>query len=200
MDEMKANETAYSGERAPVAPVSAPAEASAPALRVENAQASQQASTVARIAGMLEAAKTNLPGSLGEVAAFLKRRKRVWLMTAGILIGAAALVNLSARAAEWARNSRERRQLHAMATLTPDNLFARCGAAAEDVSKEVYPLVMRTLKYQPRGGEKLVISFSRTAEEKSDWVFLSLQNENGAAIESTPEARIAALPCLDSKK
>ena len=44
------------------------------------------------------------------------------------------------------------------------------------------------------------ISFSRTAEEKSDWVFLSLQNENGAAIDSTPEARIAALPCLDSRK
>ena len=59
---------------------------------------------------------------------------------------------------------------------------------------------MRTLTYQPRGGDKLVISFSRTAEEKSDWVFLSLQNENGAAIDSTTEARIAALPCLDSKK
>jgi hypothetical protein len=83
--------------------------------------------------------------------------------------------------------------------LTPENLFARCGAASEDVSKEVYPVVMRTLTYQPRGGEKLVISFSRTAEEKSDWVFLSLQNENGAAIDNTPEARIAALPCLDSK-
>jgi hypothetical protein len=30
-------------------------------------------------------------------------------------------------------------------------------------------------------------------------VFLALQNENGAAIDNTPEARIAALPCLDSK-
>jgi hypothetical protein len=120
-------------------------------------------------------------------------------MTAGLIVGVAALVNLTARAAEWAKNARERRQLHAIATLTPENLFARCGAASEDVTKEVYPVVMRTLTYQPRGGEKLVISFSRTAEEKSDWVFLSLQNENGAAIDNTPEARIAALPCLDSK-
>jgi hypothetical protein len=111
-----------------------------------------------------------------------------------------ALVNLTARAADWAKNARERRQLHAMATLTPERLFARCGAAAEDVTREVYPVVMRTVSYQPRGGEKLVMSFSRTAEEKSDWVFLSMQDENGAATYDTTEAKIAALPCLDSKK
>jgi hypothetical protein len=196
MDEMKPKDTAYSGERAPVAPVSAPAEVSVRVAPVENA-AAQQASG---IVGLLVAAKTSLPTSLAGIAAFVKRTRRVWLMTAGIVIGVAALVNLTARAAEWAKNSRERRQLHAIATLTPENLFARCGAVASDETKEVYPVVMRTLTYQPRGGDKLVISFSRTAEEKSDWVFLSLQNENGATIDSTPEARIAALPCLDSKK
>jgi hypothetical protein len=200
MDELKPKETAYSGERAPVAPVSAPAETSAPALLLENAGTPHQAAKAGGIAGLLEVAKNKLPGSLEELAAFLKRTKRVWLMTAGILIGVAALVNLTARAAEWAKNARERRQLHAMATLTPDHLFARCGAAAEDVSKEVFPLVMRTLTYQPRGNEKLLISFSRTAEEKSDWVFLSIQKENGTAIRDTPEAKIAALPCLDSEK
>jgi hypothetical protein len=31
-------------------------------------------------------------------------------------------------------------------------------------------------------------------------VFLSMQNENGSEIYDTPEAKIAALPCLDSKK
>ena len=151
-------------------------------------------------AGLREVAKSDLPSWLAEILAFLMRTKRVWLMAAGILIGAAALANLTARAAEWAKNTRERRQLHAMATLTPERLFARCGAAAEDVTKEVYPVVMRTVSYQPRGGEKMVISFSRTAEEKSDWVFLSMQNESGGAIYDTPEAKIAALPCLDSKK
>jgi len=197
MDELKPKEAAYSGERAPDAAVSAPAEVTARVAPVENGTAeAQQASG---IAGLLEAAKTGLPTSLAGIAAFAKRTKRVWLMTAGIIIGVAALVNLTARAAEWAKNARERRQLHAIATLTPENLFARCGAAITDQTKEVYPVVMRTLTYQPRGGDKLVISFSRTAEEKSDWVFLSLQNENGAAIDSTTEARIAALPCLDSK-
>jgi hypothetical protein len=198
MDEMKPKETAYSGERAPVAPVSAPAEVGVRVAPVENAGATA-AAQASGIAGLLEAAKASLPNSLAGIAAFAKRTKRVWLMTAGIVIGVAALVNLTARAAEWAKNARERRQLHAIATLTPENLFARCGAASTDETKEVYPVVMRTLTYEPRGGEKLVISFSRTAEEKSDWVFLSLQNENGAAIDNTPEARIAALPCLDSK-
>jgi hypothetical protein len=200
MDEIKPKETAYSGEATPVAPVSAPAEMIAHALPAGNAGASQQRGQTSGIAGLVELASTNLPTSLAEFSAFLKHTKRVWLMTAGIIIGVAALVNLSARAAERAKNARERRQLHAMATLTPDRLFARCGAAAEDATKEVYPVVMRTVSYQPRGGEKLVISFSRTAEEKSDWVFLSMQNENGAVIYDTPEAKIAALPCLDSKK
>jgi len=200
MDEMKPKDTAYSGERAPVAPVSAPAEVSVRVAPVENGGATAAARQASGIAGLLVAVKTSFPTSLAGIAAFVKRTKRVWLMTAGIVIGVAALVNLTARAAEWAKNSRERRQLHAIATLTPENLFARCGAAASDETKEVYPVVMRTLTYQPRGGDKLVISFSRTAEEKSDWVFLSLQNENGAAIDNTPEARIAALPCLDSKQ
>ena len=200
MDEMKPKETAYSGERAPVAPVSAPAEVSAQALRAETAGASAEAAQATGIAGLLEVAKSNLPASLAGIAAFLKRTKRVWLMAAGIIIGVMALVNLTARAAEWAKNARERRQLHAMATLTPEHLYSRCGAAVVDETKVVYPVLMRTISYHPRGGEKLLISFSRTAEEKSDWVFLSMQNEDGAASYDTPEAKIAALPCLDSNK
>jgi hypothetical protein len=200
MDEMKPKETAYSGERAPVAPVSAPAEVNAAALPAGFAGASGAAAQSQGFAGFVEFATNNLPTTLEEFSAFLKHTKRVWLMGAGIIIAAVALVNLTARAAEWAKNARERRQLHAVATLTPDHLLARCGAAAEDMSKEVFPVVMRTITYQRGGQEKLVISFSRTAEEKSDWVFLSMQNENGAVIEDTPEAKIAALPCLDSKK
>jgi len=200
MDAMKPKENAYSGERAPVAPVSAPAEVSTQPSPMANAGAAAPAEQAPGFAGLLEVAKSNLPTSLAGIAAFLKRTKRVWLMAAGIIIGVMALVNLTARAAEWAKNARERRQLHAMATLTPDHLFARCGAAVVDETKVVYPVLMRTISYQPRGGEKLVISFSRTAEEKSDWVFLSMQDENGAASYDTPEAKIAALPCLDSKK
>jgi hypothetical protein len=200
MEEMKPTGPTYSGERAPVAPVSAPAEVPAQPAPAENTAAATQAAQTPGIGGLLEVAKSNLPTSLAEIAAFVKRTKRVWLMTVGIVIGVAALVNLSARAAEWAKNARERRQLHAIATLTPEGLFARCGPAAQDETKEVYPVVLRTLSYQPRGGEKLLMSFSRTAEEKSDWVFLSMQNESGAAIYDTPEAKIAVMPCLDSKR
>ena len=78
-------------------------------------------------------------------------------------------------------------------------MFARCGTAVLDETKVVYPVLMRTISYQPMGGEKLLVSFSRTAEEKSDWVFLSMENEDGAVYD-TPEAKIAALPCLDSMK
>jgi len=199
MDEMKPKENAYSGERAPIAPVTSPAEVSAHASSAENAGAPHQVAQSSGVAAFMELASNNLPTSLAEISAFLKRTKRVWLMAAGILIGTMALVNLTARAAEWAKNARERRQLHAMATLTPDHLFARCGTAVLDETKVVYPVLMRTISYQPRGGEKLLVSFSRTAEEKSDWVFLSLESENGAAYDTT-EAKIAALPCLDSKE
>ncbi|HXJ15416.1 MAG TPA: hypothetical protein VNH19_24350 [Candidatus Limnocylindrales bacterium] len=200
MDEMKSKDAAYSGERAPVAPMSAAAEVRVRVAPIENAGGAGPTENLSAVASILEIAKASLPGSLGQVAAFLKRTKRVWLMTAGIVIGVAGLVNLSARAAEWAKNARERRQLHAMATLTPESLFARCGAAVVDETKVVYPVLMRTISYHPRGGETLLVSFSRTAEEKSDWVFLSMQNENGTAIYDTPETKIAALPCLDSKK
>jgi hypothetical protein len=200
MDEMKPKENAYSGERAPVAPMTAPAEMSAHALPAGNVGASHATAQTSGIASLLEVAKSNLPASLAAIAAFLKRTKRVWLMAAGIVIGVAALANLSARAAEWAKNARERRQLHAVATLTPEHLYARCGAAVVDETKVVYPVLMRTISYHPRGGEKLLISFSRTAEEKSDWVFLSMQTADGAASYDTPEAKIAALPCLDSNK
>jgi len=199
MDEMKPKENAYSGERAPIAPVMSPAEVGAHASSAENAGAPHQVAQSSGISAFMELASNNLPTSLEEFSAFLKHTKRVWLMAAGILIGAMALVNLTARAAEWAKNVRERRQLHAMATLTPDHLFTRCGTAVLDETKVVYPVLMRTISYRPRGGEKLLVSFSRTAEEKSDWVFLSMENENGATYD-TPEAKIAALPCLDSKE
>jgi hypothetical protein len=200
MDEMKPKENAYSGERAPVAPVTTPAEVSAQASPAGHSESSAQVAQSSGVAGLRELARTTLPASLAEIFAFLKRTKRVWLMAAGIVIGVAALANLSARAAEWAKNARERRQLHAVATLTPEQVYARCGAAVVDETKVIYPVLMRTISYHPRGGETLLISFSRTAEEKSDWVFLSMQNEDGAASYDTPEAKIAALPCLDSKK
>ena len=109
------------------------------------------------------------------------------------------MVMLTQRASDWLKDRRERRQEQAIATVTPDRLIARCGRAIQDETKEVFPIVMRTMSYQ-RGREKLVMAFSRTAEEKSDWVFLSMQNASNANTYDSPQAKIAALPCLDSKK
>jgi hypothetical protein len=82
----------------------------------------------------------------------------------------------------------------------PENLIARCGPPAEDVSKEMYPVMLRTMSYQRGDNERIVFEFSRTAEAKSDWVFLSMKDQSGTRSFETPEAKIAALPCLDSIK
>ena len=87
-----------------------------------------------------------------------------------------------------------------VATVDPDRLIARCGEAVQDVTKEVFPIFIRTMSYPAGGNRTLVLAFSRTAEEKSDWVFLSMNEETGSSSYETPDAKIAALPCLDSTK
>ena len=138
--------------------------------------------------------------SLAEVTAFLKRTRRLGLTAVGVVFGLIVLVSLVHRVFEWARNARERRHELAVATVDPDRLIARCGEAVQDVTKEVFPIFIRTMSYRAGGNRTLVLAFSRTAEEKSDWVFLSMHEEAGSSSYETPEAKIAALPCLDSTK
>jgi hypothetical protein len=138
--------------------------------------------------------------SLGEARAFLARTKRFWLGAAGAVFGLIALVTLVHRIVEQVRDAREKRHEVAVATVSPDRLVARCGEAAQDVTKQVFPIIMRTMNYSTAGERTLVLTFSRTAEEKSDWVFLSMSDDKGSVSYETPEAKIAALPCLDSTK
>jgi hypothetical protein len=138
--------------------------------------------------------------SLAELTAFLKRTRHLWLTAAGVVFGLIVLVSLVHRVVEWARKARERRHELAVATVDPDRLIARCGEAVQDVTKEVFPIFMRTMSYPASGNRTLVLAFSRTAEEKSDWVFLSMHEETGSSSYETPDAKIAALPCLDSTK
>jgi hypothetical protein len=91
----------------------------------------------------------------------------------------------------------QKRRGEAILEVIPENLIARCGPPAEDVTKEMYPMVLRTMSYQRGGNEKIVFEFSRTAEAKSDWVFLSMKDQSGTRSYETPEAKIAALACLD---
>ena len=130
---------------------------------------------------------------------FLNQTKRVWLMVVGASVGLILVITLPQRGFEWFSKSRERRHEQAVASVTPEHLLARCGQPVEDVTREVYPVLMRTMTYQVRWRETYILEFSRTAEENSDWVFLSMKDVNGKSYE-TPEEKVAAMSCLNSRK
>jgi len=153
-----------------------------------------------RLSAFVESVRNLRHLSLAELVAFLKRTRRLWLTATGAVFGMIALVTVVESLVEWSRNARERRHELAVATVTPDRLIARCGEAAQDVTKQVEPILMRTMSYHARGDQSLVLAFSRTAEENSDWVFLSMSDERTSASFDSPDAKIAALPCLDSAK
>ena len=202
MVETLPKESVYSSERIETTKVSSPAEAAKPVESPEPAEPSQSTRDTLKtqMASLLDATKTRGNPSFAEFVRFLNQTKRVWLSIAAAVFGLIALFTLAGRLFEWARNTREQRHEQAIASVTPDRLIARCGQPFEDVTKDVYPILMRTISYQPDRGHTLLLSFSRTAEEHSDWVFLSMKDEGGAESYESPEAKIAALPCLDSKK
>jgi hypothetical protein len=137
---------------------------------------------------------------LTDFAAFLKRTWRIWALAIGAFVGLLLVVALLQRLTEMAKAAEQKRYEKAVASVTPEHLIARCGSPAEDVTKEVFPVVMRTVRYQPGRNEKLLFTFSRTDEQQSDWVFLTMQDENGTRTFDTPESKILAFPCLDSTK
>ena len=137
---------------------------------------------------------------LADFLGFLRRTRREWLSVGAASFGPLAEIALANHLSELAKTAREKRHEEAVATVTPDRLIARCGTPAEDATKEVFPVLMRTISYERRGNQRVVFTFSRTAEEKSDWVFLSMKDGSGTKSYETPEEKIAALSCLDSKK
>jgi hypothetical protein len=193
---------AYSGERVETVTVESPPAAAKTTVSsgTEKAWQSSRQTLKAQTAAFLEIARTRGYPSLAEFAKFLKQTRRVWLIAAGAIFGLMAAVALVERVSEWARNARVRRHELAVASVTPDRLIARCGQPAEDVTKELYPILIQTMSYQPKDNERFVLVFSRTAEEKSDWVFLSMKDHSGTRSFETPDAKIAALPCLDSTR
>ena len=145
--------------------------------------------------------RPSLPHSWAtDLLEYLNRSKWVLLGLAGAALASMALVSVQKGMAERARIAEEKRRETAAATVTPETLIARCGPAAEDTTKDMYPVVTRTMIYAGPGNERIVFQFSRTAEENSDWVFLSMKNENKSKSYDTPEAKIAGLPCVDAKK
>jgi hypothetical protein len=94
---------------------------------------------------------------------------------------------------------RENRQWTAVNNLTPEQLIARCGQPVEDNTKDLYPMVARDMIYKSSDDGMVVMSFSKTGEEGSNWVFMSMKKSGGSEY-NTPSAKIAALPCLDSQR
>ena len=200
MAETLQKDTAYSGERIKTAPLDSPAEIAAHAEPAagEASSAPKQA-LGSEIAAFVERASAGQFPSLAELAQFLNRTRRLWLGIGGAILAVWLAASGVERFSAWVKNRRETRQEKALATLTPEHLIARCGQPAADVTQDVYPVLMRTVTYQTDSGQNLVLAFSRTAEEKSDWVFLSMKDSAGAAFD-TNAAKIAAFSCLDSTR
>jgi hypothetical protein len=126
--------------------------------------------------------------------------KKKLLIAAGCVVGIATVRVLIA-APNWFKQRRENRQFIAVNNLTPERLIARCGPPIGDETKDLYPIIARDLSYKPEGRGPIVFKFSKTAEQTSDWVFMSMQDSSGnSANYEAPSAKVAALSCLDSKK
>lgn len=120
------------------------------------------------------------------------------LIVAGFVAGLLVLRTLIVLPG-WLKERRDNRQFIAVNNLTPDRLVARCGQPVDDQTKTLFPIIARDMSYKA-SDSTIVFKFSRTAEQTSDWVFMSMQNASGGTNYETPEAKISALPCLDSRK
>src|SRR5579864_4943733 len=125
--------------------------------------------------------------------------KRNLLITVGLALLVLAVRVLIA-APGWFKQRRENRQFIAVNNLTPDRLLARCGQPLTDETRNLYPMVARDISYQSETHATVVLKFSKTAEQSSDWVFMAMQDPNGTVEYETPKAKISALSCLDSTR
>ena len=100
----------------------------------------------------------------------------------------------------WFKVRRENRQFLAVNNVTPDRLIARCGPPMTDATKNLYPMIARDMSYKSQSNGTIVFKFSKTAEESSDWVFMSMQDSIGVTNYEAPEAKVHAMPCLDSRE
>lgn len=195
MDETKLQDPATATEPAPAQAVEAPDESSCCA---GNAHVPPRQPGV--YAPITVDAPSPADSQLGDFASFLKRTWRIWAAIVSAFVGLILTVTILQRLNQMARYAQLKRYDQAIGSLTPDRLIARCGRPEQDVTREVFPVVLRTIRYKPMFGAPLVLTFSRTDEQQSDWVFLTMTDESGAKSFDTPEAKISAFSCLDSKK
>lgn len=125
--------------------------------------------------------------------------RRLFVMAIGV-IAAVLAGNYLMQVSRWTKRRREERQWTVVNNLTPDHLVARCGQPLADETKDLYPMVVRDMRYLASDKQTVVFKFSRTSEQGSDWVFMSMQNAASGSEYQTPMAKIMALGCLNSKK
>jgi hypothetical protein len=129
-----------------------------------------------------------------KIAFPLHMTQQTWLIVATLFLGVMVLLIFS-RTGSKTKAVAEVREEKTVEALTPESLLAKCGPPVEDVTKDLYPMIKRTMSYKPSGKGTLTFEFSRTSQEKSEWLFLSMSDENGATY-ATPETQTAAMPCL----
>lgn len=122
------------------------------------------------------------------------------LLIAAACVAAIAGVRVLIAAPGWFKQRRENRQFVAVNNLTPERLIARCGSPVSDATKNLYPIIVRDMSYQAESSGTVLFKFSKTAEESSDWVFMSMQEASSGKEYDGAAAKISALSCLDSNK
>jgi hypothetical protein len=123
--------------------------------------------------------------------------QRTWLVVVTVFVGMAILLIFSFTPRRTVQNKPAESTLE---SVTPELVTARCGQPAQDVTKDLYPMMTRTMSYKPTGLGSVVVEFTRTSEENSQWLFLSMKDGNGTIKYETAEMQFAALPCLAPKK
>ena len=121
------------------------------------------------------------------------------LIAGGMIAGIVAISYLIG-VPQWMKQRKENRQWVVVNNLTPEHLLLRCGKPLTDETRDLYPVVARDIRYNSAPSGTVVLKFSRTAEEASDWVFMSMQDEVTGKPYETPIEKISALSCLDSRK
>jgi len=200
MDDTKLQEPVSSSAAQTTSPTTEPAVETPASTDAPDAPKHDPSTAASRYSPVRIAGPKTAESHLADFVAFLKRTWRIWAIAIGLLVGAILIIAVLQKITEMAKIAQQKRFDKAIASVTPDHLIARCGKPVEDVTKEVFPVVMRTIRYQPGRNETLLLTFSKTAEQQSDWVFLTMKDETGAKNFDTTESKIAALPCLDSTK
>ena len=199
MDDTKLHEPMSSIEAQATSPT-VPAAETPVRMNAPDAPKKDPSTAASRYSPVRIAAPQTAESQLADFVAFLKRTRRIWAIAIGMFVGLILTVALLQKMTEMAKIAQQRRFDKAIASMTPEHLIARCGKPAEDVTKEVFPVILRTIRYDGGSSEKLTFAFSRTAEQQSDWVFLTMKDENGTRNFDTPESKILAFSCLDSTK